>query len=282
MENLPGNLGKHVTAPSFKNRSIKKASQWTVLLVDDHGKVMSFSRVKETVIISASMLFVAIIAAVIFFLLYNNTLNDNKKLQDIMSASKKKASALRNENDILMARLVISESKVDANYANKHKSKPKKSLNDYTEKSISDKKELTANDGKQNVRLLQKQIDEKPAIVSVNNFNVYYDKDKKILSVQYIIKKTTKNLKNISGLTAIILKNNEKNQNEWLILPSEKMIEGKPSGKKGQGFLIARFKKIKFEATNQIDPNRFNKATVFVFSKKGALLLEKDFPILIK
>ena len=263
MENLPGNPGKHVAAPSFKNRSVKKASQWTALLVDDHGKVMSFSRVKEAVIISASMLFVAGIAAVIFFLLYNSTLSDNKKLQDTLSASKKKVSTLRNENDILMARLVISESKVDANYADKHESKPKKSLNDYKEKSTSDK-------------------DEKAAIVSVNNFNVYYDKDKKILSVQYIIKKTTKNLKNISGFTAIILKNNENNQNEWLILPSEKMIESKPSGKKGQAFLIARFRKIKFEATHQIDPNRFNKATVFVFSKKGELLLEKDFPILIK
>ena len=126
MENLPGNPGKHATAPSFKNRSVKKASQWTILLVDDHGKVMSFSRAKEALIISASMLFVAIIAAIIFFLLYNSTLNDNKKLQDTLSTSKKKVSALRNENDILMARLVISGSKVNANYANKQASMPKK------------------------------------------------------------------------------------------------------------------------------------------------------------
>ena len=69
MENLPGNLGKHVNSPSQENSPVKRARQWTILLVDDHGKVISFSRFKEAVIISASMLFVAIIAAVILFFL---------------------------------------------------------------------------------------------------------------------------------------------------------------------------------------------------------------------
>ncbi|MBU4208289.1 MAG: hypothetical protein KKD12_01170 [Proteobacteria bacterium] len=281
MENLPGNLGIAVKTSAMESCPFKKARQWTILLVDDHGKVISFSRFKEAVIISASMLFVAIIAAVIFFLLYNSTLNDNNKLQDILSTSKKKVRTLRNENDILMARLVISESKVNANYANKHESKPEKPLNDYTEKSTPDKNELNAADDKQNVRLSQKQPYEKPAIVSVNNFDVYYEKDKKILSVQYIIKNTDLNTK-IAGYTVVILKDNEVNQNEWLTLPSDNLIEGKPSEKAGQVFLISNFRKIKFKVTEPTNPNRFKKATVFVFSKKGELLLEKDFPVLIK
>jgi len=280
MENLPGNLGKHVNSPSKESHPVKRAKRWTILLVDDHGKVISFSRFKEAVIISSSMLFVATIAAVIFLLLYKNALNDNTKLQDILSTSQKKVSTLRNEKDILMARLVISGSKVNTNSAKKHESKPKK-INAYTEKSTSDKKELNAADDKQDVRLPQKHLDEKPAIVSVNNFNVYYNKDKNILSVQYIIKKTTLTAK-IAGHTLTILKNNEVNPNEWLILPSDDLIEGKPSGKAGQTFLISNFRKIKFKAAELTNPNRFKKATVFVFSKKGELLLEKDFPVLIK
>ncbi|MBA3016941.1 MAG: hypothetical protein KJ550_10910 [Proteobacteria bacterium] len=251
-------------------------------MVDDHGKVISFSRFKEAVIISASMLFIAIIAAVILFFLYKNTQNDNNKLQDILSTSKKKLSILRNENDILMARLVISESKVNANYANKHESKPEKALNAYTEKSTPDKNDLNAANDKQDVRLSQKQPYEKPAIVSVNNFNVYYEKDKNILRVQYIIKNTDLNTK-IAGYTVVILKDNEVNQNEWLILPSDNnLIEGKPSGKAGQVFLISSFREIKLKATQLTNPNRFKKVTVFVFSNKGDLLLEKDFPFLIK
>lgn len=281
MENLPGNLGIAVKTSALESRPLKRARQWTILLVDDHGKVISLSRFKEAVIISASMLFVAVIAAVILFFLYKNTQNDNNKLQDILGTSQKKVSALRNENDILMARLVISESKVNANYANKHESKPEKPLNAYTEKSTPDKNELNAANDKQDVRLSQKQPYEKPAIVSVNNFNVYYDKDKNILSVQYIIKKTTLTAK-IAGHTLTILKNNEVNPNEWLILPPDNLIEGKPSGKAGQTFLISNFRKIKFKATELTNPNRFKKATVFVFSKKGELLLEKDFPVLIK
>ncbi|MCJ7615891.1 MAG: hypothetical protein MUO43_05080, partial [Desulfobacterales bacterium] len=201
--------------------------------------------------------------------------------QDILSASKKKLSILRNENDILMARLVISESKVNANYANKHESKPEKPLNAYTEKSTPDKNDLNAANDKEDVRLSQKQPYEKPAIVSVNNFNVYYEKDKNILRVQYIIENKDLNTK-IAGYTVAILKDNEVNQNEWLILPSDNLIEGKPSGKVGQVFFISNFREIKLKATQLTKPNRFKKITVFVFSNKGELLLEKDFPFLIK
>jgi len=244
MENLPGNLGIAAKTSAIESRPFKKARQWTILLVDDHGEVISFSRFKEAVIISASMLFVAVIATIILFFLYKNTQNDNKKLKNTLTASQKKASSLRNENDILMARLAISESKVNTD---------------------SDKK----------------QADEEPASVGVNDLNVYYDKDKKKMEVQYIIKKTSLNTK-IAGRTLAILKNNEVNQNKWLILPSDKLIKGKPSGKVGQSFLFSNFIKITFKVTHQINPNRFKKATVFVFSKKGELLLEKDFPVLIK
>ena len=276
----------------MENHPLKKTRQWSILLVNDHGKVISFSRFKETVIISVSMLFVAIIAAVILFSLYKNTLNNNTKLKDILSASQKKVSALRNEKDILMARLVISESKVNANSAKKQEIRPKKPLDDNSEKKPSAEKSSTVEYAKKDDQFPEEQQDEnsaltinnedeKPAIVSVNNFNVYYDKDKNILSVQYIIKKTPLSTK-IAGYTAVILKNNEVNQNEWLTLPPDNLIEGKPSGKAGQAFLISNFRKIKFKVTEPTNPNRFKKATVFVFSKKGELLLEKDFPILIK
>lgn len=252
MENLQGNLGKHLNAPSFKSRSVKKTRQWTILLVDDYGEIISFSSFKEAVLISASIFFVAVISAVILFFLYNNTQNDNKKLQTILSASQKKVSFLRNENDILMADLVISESKVNENSTKKQ----------------ADKKPVLE--------------DKKPAIVSVDNFNVYYDKNNNILNIQYIIVKKTSFNEKIAGHTVAVLKNNVVNQNEWIVLPQSDLIKGKPSGKTGQRFIISNLKKVNFKVTQLTDPNQFNKATIFVFSKKGELLLEKDFPILIK
>ena len=77
MENLPGNLGIDIKTSNLESPVLKKTRHWSVLLVSDHGKVISFSRFKEAVIISASMLFVAIIAVVILFFLYKNTLNNN-------------------------------------------------------------------------------------------------------------------------------------------------------------------------------------------------------------
>ncbi|MCK5507589.1 MAG: hypothetical protein KAI50_03595, partial [Desulfobacterales bacterium] len=124
--------------------------------------------------------------------------------------------------------------------------------------------------------------DAKPAIVSVDNFNVYYDKNNNILNIQYIIVKKTSFNEKIAGHTVAVLKNNVVNQNEWIVLPQSDLIKGKPSGKTGQRFIISNLKKVNFKVTQLTNPNQFNKATIFVFSKKGELLLEKDFPILIK
>jgi len=245
MENLQGNLGKPLNTQSFKNRLIKKNRQWTILLVDDHGKLISFSKFKEAVLISASIFFVAVFVAVILFFLYNNTQNDNKKLQTLLSASQEKVSFLRKKNDILMAGLVISESKVNENS-------------------------------------IKKQADKKPAIVSIDNFNVYYDKDNNILNIQYIIVKKTSLDEKIAGYTIAVLKNNVVNQNEWIVLPQGNLIKGKPSGKTGQIFIISNLKKVNFKITQLTNPNQFDEATIFVFSEKGDLLLEKDFPVLIK
>ena len=265
MENLQGNLGKHLNAPSFTNRLVKKNRQWTILLVDDYGKLISFSRFKEAVILFASMLFVAVIAAVILFFLYNNTKNDNKKLQTILSASQEKVSFLRNKNDVLMAGLVISESKVNENSTKKQADK----------KSVLEDRKLALEDKKPVLE------DKKPAIVSVDNFNIYYDKNKHILNVQYIVKKTSLDEK-IAGHTVVVLKNNEVNQHEWIVLPQSKLIKEKPSGKSGQRFIISNLKKVNFKVTPLTNPNQFNQATIFVFSEKGELLLEKNFPVLIK
>ncbi|MBC2694653.1 MAG: hypothetical protein HF982_05135 [Desulfobacteraceae bacterium] len=274
MENLQGNLERHVNSLSQESHSFKKGRQWTILLVNDYGKVISFSRFKEVVIISASMLFVAIIAAVILFFLYNKTQSNNKKFQAMLSASQEKANFLKNENEILMANLVTSGYKVNENSTRKHEIRPEK---------FSTKKGSTTTDTKtnnqfskehadKNQALTANNKDKKSAIVSVNNFNVYYEKDKSVFRVQYIIK--TINLKaKIDGYTFAILKNNEANQDEWLTLPSKKT---------GQAFLISNFRKITLKATKLTNPNQFNKATVFVFSKNRELLLEKDFPVLIQ
>ena len=280
MENLQRNLGKHLNAPFFKNRLVKKNKQWTILLVDDHGKLISFSRFKEAVLISASIFFVAVIAAVILFFLYNNTQNDNKKLQTILSASQEKVRFLKNKNDILMAGLVISESKVNENSTKKQADK-KPALAD-KKPALADKKPALAD--KKPVLADEKPAlaDEKPAIVSVDNFNVYYDKNNNILNIQYIIVKKTFFNEKIAGHTVAVLKNNVVNQNEWIVLPQSDLIKGKPSGKTGQRFIISNLKKVNFKITQIANPNQFNKATIFVFSKKGELLLEKDFPILIK
>jgi len=184
-----------------------------------------------------------------------------------------KVRFLKNKNDILMAGLVISESKVNENSTKKQADK-KPALAD-EKPALADEKPALADEK-------PALADEKPAIVSVDNFNVYYDKNNNILNIQYVIVKKTSFNEKIAGHTVAVLKNNVVNQNEWIVLPQSDLIKGKPSGKTGQRFIISNLKKVNFKITQIANPNQFNKATIFVFSKKGELLLEKDFPILIK
>lgn len=282
MENLQRNFGKHVNSLSQKSHSLKKDRQWTILLVNDHGKVLSFSKFKEAVIISASMFFVAIIAAVILFFLYNTTQSNNKKLQTMLSTSQKKASSLKNENEILMARLVTSGYKVNEKSTTKQEMTLEKSSAKKNSKPVDIKlnNQFPKEQADKNQALAANNKDKKSAIVSVYNFETYYDKNQNILSVQYTIKKIGLKAK-IDGYTLAVLKNNEADQNKWLTLPSNNLIKGKPSGKTGQAFLISNLRKITIKATKLTNPDQFKKATVFVFSKQGKLLLEKDFPVLI-
>ena len=285
MEDLQRNLKKQVDSLSHKNHSLKKARKWTILLVNDHGKVISFHRFKGAIILYASMLFVAVIAAIILFFLYNKTQSNNKKLQAMLSTSQAKADSLKNENEILMARVVTSAYKVNTNSATKHeilteKSSAKKNSNT-TDINTTD---INATDTNAHNQSSKEQTDKNqvlPAVLSVYDFNTYYNKNKKVLSIKFTIKKMTLKSK-IDGYTFVILKNDKTSQNEWLTLPSKNLTEDKPSRKKGQYFLISNFKQIRLKHTNVTNPNQFNKATVFVFSKEEKLLLEKDFTLSIK
>jgi hypothetical protein len=61
------------------------------------------------------------------------------------------------------------------------------------------------------------------------------------------------------------------------------LTSGKPSDiQKGHFFKIARYKTVKLFATNQTAPERFTTATVFVFTPKGELVLEKAIPVSIE
>jgi LysM repeat protein len=123
--------------------------------------------------------------------------------------------------------------------------------------------------------------DSKDIGADVRNFTTVYEPDTKALRVEYVIRNDGSKSQQISGQTVVVLKSEENNPSDWLVLPPVPLQYGKPDGKLGSAFSIYNFRTIRFKVTDQENADRFTLATVFVFSTDGDLALEKEFPVSI-
>ena len=252
--------------PMSNSKTSKRARQWTLLIISNRGKSITIKWFKTLVITTVSVLVLAIAASALLGFLYKNSIKSNKNLLVDLKNLKHKIISLEHEKDILMARLILTESRVE-------ESMPK------TDDTITFGK-TAAKDSNIDKNLLQPEI---PFSVSANDLIVFHQPDLNMLRVQYMLRNTGSKAHAIAGRSVVILKNKgDDDQNKWLILPHVPLVSGKPSGKKGRNFSIFNLKTMKFRANDQTGPGQFNSATVYIYSITGKLLLEKDFPIGVK
>jgi hypothetical protein len=248
----------------------KRDRRWTLLFIGDRGKPITFKRFKGIVMTAASILVVTVAFAGGFYYLYQQEKQKNKNLRNDMDNLRQVVTSLRNEKDILTARLVVVETRVDENLDKVQKGQSgKDSAKSPAIASAAVAKSTSAQT-------------ESRTSVDVSDFIVFYEPDVNTLRVQFKLLNNGSKAQPVSGKSVVLLKNNEQDQRKWLTLPSVPLISGKPSGKYGRTFSIYNFRTMKFKVNDQAGPDQFNTASVFVFSSTGDLLLEKDFPVGIK
>lgn len=249
-----------------KQQTSKRVRQWTLLLISNRGKSITIKWFKTLAITTASVLLLSLSASAWFGLLFKNSIESNKNLLDDLKNLQHKIVSLEHEKDILMARLIVTESRVEESIVK-------------TDDTI-----LAAKTDVKESNIEKKSAEpEIPISVSVDDLIVFHQPDLNMLRVQYMLRNNGSKAQAISGRSVVILKNKENdNQKKWLILPRVPLVSGKPSGKKGRNFSIFNLKTMKFRANDQTGPGQFNIATVYVFSRTGNLLIEKDFPIGVK
>jgi len=100
------------------------------------------------------------------------------------------------------------------------------------------------------------------------------------LNVQFRLKNVNVEAGAVSGRTFVVLENDQYGAADTLTFPRVMLVDGKP-GQIGRGryFSISRFNIVKFKNAYDAAPRPFNRATVFVYSGAGDLLLEKRFVI---
>ena len=275
---------------SEKTKRPGTGRRWTLLFIGDHGNVIALKRFKAIVIAAALLFFSVICAGAILFFVNHDTVAKNKELQRFLEKSKTQIEALRHEKEVLMARLVIAESKANKNSAEERQSQAKINTADQiTPKPQAVLKE-PAEKVEQKIPLVPETIQPKPAAaeaaepdpvlsVAVENFSVSYEPDSENLNAQFKIKNTSEQSQPVSGLTVVVLKGDDLPISQWLVMPAVAMVGDMPSGKQGKTFSIQRFRTMNFTVKSPDYFDEFQTAVVYVFLKSGELLLEEDFPV---
>ena len=264
MENQTKNLikdAKTAAQPkSLNKKHLNKNKHWTLLFIGDKGEVITIKKFKAVVITSAVTVVIAVAAIVFSFFVYKSVKKENIYLQNILSDLQHQVLSLKDEKDALLIGLVAVESKKKAG------------LNETADSDEQDKHPE-----------LKKKETRKIEVVSVENLSVFHDSGTDTFKIQLKIINTSLNLQPLSGNTFVILKNDGGDKKNWLTFPRVPLVSDKPSQiKKGRQFSITRFNIIKFKEKVKADPKMYNNATVFIFSKTGELLLEKNFKVKVE
>lgn len=287
MENLPGNLEKVVKSLSLPKQS-KRFDSWIVLAIGDHGKTISFGKLKGLAV-ALALAVVIVVVLVSYSLIVSRSLSkENDGLRNALDVSKKQVAALRDERDIFMVRSVLDKSGVKDSLVGIEEKQTGETSGGLPDKKTSvETSSEQAGVDKTVLLISEKQPEEKTAsarqatlpVASVEDFVILFEPGINTLRVQFKIVNTSSDSQPVSGHAFVILKDDD---SKWLVFPRVTLASGKPSVyKRGQYFSIYRFKMVKFTAQAETNPKRFSNASVLVYNTTGDLLLEKSCPIKI-
>jgi hypothetical protein len=265
-----------------KSKRGKSDRRWTLLFIGDHGRVITLKRFKGIVFLTG-LIFVLCVAALAGLYWYNQSItSENEKMHSSLDTFQKRIQTLRHEKEILMARLVLAESRV------KERSDGSRAIDTPKPWLAKTPKEPSEKDiGEVAVKQKTTPPANPPAkpeaeSVSVENLNISKESDPGKIKIQFKIKNTSPNSQRVAGHAIVVLKGDDLQSKMWLSVPPMGLVGGKPTGKqRGHGFSINYFMTMRFTTNAPQSADQFNKAAVYVYTRQGQLLLEQEFPVKI-
>jgi outer membrane biosynthesis protein TonB len=264
--------------------------RWTLLFIGDHGNVITLKHFKAIVIVMGSLFVLAVVFAIVLFFQNQGVLKQNKDLQKRFTDSRKQIEKLRHEKEILMARLVRAEAKTKENVAEERQIPQEKKVAQPTAtppQVASKPKPVKTVEKKSAVpqaappKPAPAETDEAEPVISVavENFKVSRESGNKNLNAQFKIKNTSTAPQRAAGRIVVVLKGDDLQVDQWLVMPAVALAGDKPSGKRGKSFSIQRFLTMNLTSKAPHYADQFQSAAVYVFTNTGELLLERDFSV---
>jgi hypothetical protein len=273
----------------------KRKVNWHLLMIGDNGKIFNFQQYKIFAILIILVICLSTASAFYLFYLFQKTHRENKILKESLSESETVVSTLKNENDVLAARLVMAG--IAPNVENKKDidsqvdPEPAAELEKIPDSDEAIPSHGTAGKDEETVEeiieekddrveeLILKKDSSRSDIVTITNFTAKYESENNRLNLNFKLSNISKHT--VSGYIFIILKNHQMSFDKWLTFP-EKFFDsnGLPSNyQSGLHFKISQFKFLKFSAKYIEDLGKSFKADVFIFDENGDLLFNQEFPV---
>lgn len=288
-------------ATRSNRKRAKRDRSWSLLMVGDHGQIIPFRRVKGIAIALTTLATLAILAAVGLGFWAGWLRVQNAGLQTELKTVQENARHLKDEKDLLMARVVILETQTqkDAPVAKPAKEAPEVTVADaLAETQPAEKPPAAVEKSTKAAASAPKRTQKTPSApapaaatrasntiqvpptrVAVSAFIADHRPRNNALSVRFQIKNAGPRGRKISGRCVLVLKNAVKSDMEWVSVPHVSLIGGRPNGKQGRTFKIANFMTMKMQTQRVPDNFAFETGTLYVFDNAGKQLLEKEVPV---
>ena len=278
------NGGRSVKA----GKRTKPEKRWTILFIGNHGKTITLKRFKGMVLLTCLVLCISIALTVGLLYLNLNIREEKNQLESDLQDLKAQIKAIRYEKDVLMTKLVLAESRSKTSPA-KIPPKPIDITHPQQKSNEYEKPRRSTQLAKVQEKAPAKIKDEPPASekqfktelsVALEGFKISPRANENLLRVQFKIKNTSPGSQRVAGHAIVVLTGEQRQQKKWLPIPAVSLSGGRPTGRqRGYTFGINNYKTMRLKAKLPKSIEIYQKATVYIFTAKGDLLLEQDFPV---
>jgi hypothetical protein len=267
--------------------------RWRVIFIGNHGKVVTFKRLKATLFLVLAV-FVLALAAVTVLVAFNSRLHGrNQDLRHRLDTAEQKVRSLLNEKDLLTAQVVLVETKMKETLLGMGRPVFEKKTTaatpgasataDRASAPPSSEAGTTDLQGPEAVAgpgQVPAQTDEG---LSADGLRVRHKRRSQTLEVQFTVTNGNPGRRTAKGYAVAVLKNDDLEPEKWLALPKIQLQAGRPTGKqKGHPFEIRQSKALLMTVPVDKKLPVYSAAILYLFDEEGRLLFVREFGISIQ
>jgi len=258
------------------------------MMVSDDGEVKTVRQGKTLRNLLLVLTAVSLAAAGAFYFLWNRARGENDALQRKVAAYQQRLSSLGVDQEELSTLLAIyrptTRSTVDASAEQPRVEAEAPPVQSKETPAPPPQDDVSAEPDAAPVDVVENgdiHDGAAPLVspVGIEDFETAIGELSGALTIEFKVTNIDPDLEKAEGHAIVVLRP-EGGSGGGLALPPVTLVGGRPTGsEEGQAFSISNFKRVRFTAGAETQPDRFRIATVFIFGEGGELWMEEDFPI---